>query len=243
EKIKELEKIRKELVSSVSHELKTPLMSVSGASELLMNVFNDEMNSEALDLLHIIDRGTKRLEKLIERFLDISKLDFKMLNLKDQACDVSTVIEDCANEMKYLLKRREIVLSLELVEKITIRIDKLRLEQVVMNVLLNAIKNTPPKGKIYVKLKVGKENMKIIINDTGIGFTKEELKQVQKFSRFCKFQRQGIGTEYLDIQGTGLGLFISKKIIDMYDGKIYIDSKGRNQGCKCIIELPKTKNK
>ncbi|MFX1276441.1 MAG: PAS domain S-box protein [Promethearchaeota archaeon] len=238
EKLKELEKIRKDLVSSVSHELKTPLMTISGASELLLEVYISKADEDALDLVKMIDRGSRRLASLVERFFDISRLELDSLNLENKECNLSTVIQDCSNEMKYLLKRREIALNLNLQADLSLEVDKLRIEQVFMNLLSNAIKNTPPRGKIDISLKKNEDWAEISVKDTGVGLTENELNRLIKFTRFSKLERQGPGTEYLNIQGSGLGLYITKKIVDLYDGEINVKSDGRNKGSTFIIKLP-----
>jgi len=238
EKIKELEKIRKDLVSSVSHELKTPLMTISGASELLLEVFASNVNDDCLDLVKMIQRGTSRLANLVERFFDISRLELDTLTLENKQFNLRNVIQECSNEMKYLLKRRQIILNLNLQDKLFLKMDKVRFEQIIMNLLSNAIKNTPSKGKIDISLKKNGRWAEIIVKDSGIGLTEEELKRIKRFDRFTKLERQGQGTEYLNIQGTGLGLYISKKIIEMYKGEFEVRSDGRGKGSSFIIKLP-----
>ena len=107
-------------------------MSISGASELLLEVYNKQVEQEVIDLIQIIERGSRRLGDLIERFLDISRLEFDSLNLENQECDLNEVIEECTTEMKYLLKRREIALDLELKDHIILEVDKLRIDSVMI---------------------------------------------------------------------------------------------------------------
>ncbi len=238
DKLKELEKIRRDLISSVSHELKTPLMTILGSSELLLDVFTSSVNDEALDLIKMIERGSRRLADLVERFFDISRLELNTLNLENKECNLSKVIQECSNELKYLLKRREIILSLNLQADLVLEVDKLRFEQVILNLLSNAIKNTPPKGRIDISLRSNDEWAIVSVKDSGVGLTENELKNLKTFTRFTKLERQGPGTEYLNIQGTGLGLFISKKIVDLFKGEINVHSEGRNKGSTFTIKLP-----
>jgi len=236
QKLKELDQIRKDLISSISHELKTPLMSIKGAAELILGVFKNEVGKNVLDLIDIIDRGSTRLGDLVERFLDLSRLDFEKFDLEHQECNLGEVIENCSNEMKYLLKRRELVLNLELSDKLMIHIDKIRIEQIIMNLLSNAIKNSPPKGKIYISLHKIDNWAEIKVIDNGVGLTKDEMKNL--FQRFSKIKRNGTGVEYIDIQGSGLGLFISKKIVELHSGEISAESAGRHEGSTFTVRLP-----
>ena len=115
-------------------------------------------------------------------------------------------------------------------------IDKIRFEQVFINLLSNAIKNTPKNGKIEINIESKNLVNEISISDTGVGLTKDEMSRL--FSKFEKFERMDENLEYLDIQGLGLGLYISKEIIDLHGGNIIVESEGRNNGAKFLIQLP-----
>jgi len=235
-KLKELDQIRKDLISRVSHELKTPLVSVVGGSELLLNNFKEKMKDEELELLEIIQKGGKRLKHLIENLLDITRIEYNKFKLEKEEEDLSEIIKDISNEMKYLLKERNIILNIEHPENLRLYIDRIRIEQVITNLLLNAIKNTPAMGNITLKLQKNKDWAEILVSDTGVGLTKEEMNII--FTRFGKIERYGQGLEYIDIQGSGLGLFISKEIVDLHGGYIRAESEGRNKGSTFIVKLP-----
>jgi len=136
----------------------------------------------------------------------------------------------------FLLRERKTNLNLTLPESFFLKMDKIRIEQVIMNLLSNAIKNTPPKGDIKIVLKEKEDWAEISISDAGIGLTQEEMDLI--FTRFGKIERYGEGYEYIDIQGTGLGLFISKEIVDLHEGEIRAESEGRNKGSTFIVKLP-----
>jgi len=235
-KLKELDQIRKDLISRVSHELKTPLVSVIGGSELLLNNFKEKMKDEELELLEIIQKGGKRLKHLIENLLDITRIEYDKFKLEKKEDDLGEIIKDISNEMKYLLKERNIILNIEQPESLRLYIDRIRIEQVITNLLLNAIKNTPAMGSIMLKLQKNKDWAEILVSDTGVGLTKEEMNII--FTRFGKIERYGQGLEYIDIQGSGLGLFISKEIVDLHGGYIRAESEGRNKGSTFIVKLP-----
>ncbi len=236
-KLKELNKIQKEFITRASHELKTPLMSISGASELLRDVYNDKLDKNALEMLEIIQRNKQRLEFLINNLLDIVHIDYKKLKLKKQSCNLSNIIQEIIKEWDYFLKKSEINLILELPTSVILNIDKIRFEQVFANILLNAVKNSPPNSNVKIIVKYKGKSVKISISDTGIGLTEDEINKL--FTKFGKIERYGKGMEFLDIQGSGLGLYISKEIIELHGGKISVESAGRNMGAKFTIELPK----
>ncbi len=235
-KLKELDKLRKNLISRVSHELKTPLVSVSGGCELLMTVYGDKLKKEELEIIELIEKGGRRLKHLVDNLIDISRIEYEKFKLVKEKNDLSEIIREISNELMYSIKERNINLNLVLPKSFLIELDKVRIEQVIMNLLSNAIKNTPPNGDIEVNLEK-KENMaEFSIKDTGIGISQEEMDML--FTRFGKLERYGEGYEYIDIQGTGLGLYISKEIVDSHKGEIRAESAGRNKGSIFIVKLP-----
>jgi PAS domain S-box-containing protein len=235
-KLKELDKIRKNLISRVSHELKTPLVSVTGGCELLLTIYGEELNKGELEIIELIEKGGKRLKYLVDNLIDISRIEYEKFKLVKEPNDLSAIIREISNELKYSIRKRNINLSLVLPESFYIKLDKARIEQVIMNLLSNAIKNTPPNGEIFVNLKKKERSAEFSIRDTGIGISKEEMNML--FTRFGKLERYGEGYEYIDIQGSGLGLFISKEIIDSHEGEIRAESGGRNKGSTFIVKLP-----
>ncbi|MHA1885896.1 MAG: PAS domain-containing sensor histidine kinase, partial [Promethearchaeota archaeon] len=228
QKLKNLDQIRKDLISRVSHELKTPLVSVCGASELLLELSNDEIKEETRELIKMIEKGGTRLKYLVDNLLDITRIEYNKLELEKKKNNLGEIIEECANEMMIISKKRKIELNLELQKDIILNIDRIRIEQVVLNLLSNAIKNTPPKRQIKLKLLKNQEWAIFSVEDSGIGLTIDEMEKI--FTRFGKIERYGEGLEYIDIQGSGLGLYISKEIIDLHDGQIWAESRGRGKG-------------
>ena len=236
QKLKELDQIRKDLISRVSHELKTPLVSVLGGAELLLDLYIDEFKDDAKELIEIIEKGGKRLKYLVDNLVDITRIEYRKFKLEKDSYDISKLIRACIKEMMYIIKKRKLNLKIDLLENIFIEIDKIRFEQVILNLLSNAIKNTPPNGLITIKSLRKDDSIKISITDTGIGFIKEEIGKL--FTRFGKIERYGNGLEYIDIQGTGLGLYISKEIIDLHEGQIWAESAGRDKGSTFTIKIP-----
>jgi PAS domain S-box-containing protein len=235
-KLKELDKIRKNLISRVSHELKTPLVSVSGGCELLLTLYGDKLKKEELEILELIEKGGKRLKHLVDNLIDISRIEYDKFKLIKKPTNFSALIREISNELMYSIRERNINLKLILPENLYVDLDKVRIEQVIMNLLSNAIKNTPPKGEICVNLMKKENVVELSIKDTGIGIAQEEMDML--FTRFGKLERYGEGYEYIDIQGTGLGLYISKEIIDSHEGEIRAESEGRNKGSTFMVKLP-----
>ncbi|MFW9948817.1 MAG: PAS domain S-box protein [Candidatus Thorarchaeota archaeon] len=235
-KLKDLDQIRKNLISRVSHELKTPLVSVNGGCELLITLHKEHLKSDELEIIELIEKGGKRLSYLVESLTDISRIEFNKFELLKKNHNLSEIIREIAKELMYSIKGRKLNLSLMLPDDLIIFVDRIRIEQVIMNLLSNAIKNTPPDGDITVSLIKNSDYAIISVSDTGIGLTENEMSIL--FTRFGKIERYGEGFEYINVQGSGLGLYISKEIVDLHEGVIQAESEGRNKGSKFIVKLP-----
>ena len=234
EKLLELNKMKTELVSRVSHELKTPLNSVYGATQILLNSHKNEMSDETLEFIEMIHKGGSRLKKLIENLLDISRIESDQLKLNIDQHNISEIIKECVEDIRYFANERGIQISLELLDNVICEIDKLRIEQVITNLLSNAIKNTPPNGLVKITLSRNGETLYISVQDSGVGLTLGEMDKL--FNKFGKIERYGQRMN-VDIEGTGLGLFITKEIVDLHKGSIWVASEGKNKGARFTVRL------
>jgi len=235
-KLKELEQIRKDLISRVSHELKTPLIPVISGSELLKTIYNDQLGKDAREIIEMIDKGGRRLKEVVEQLLNVSRIEYNKLELEKQKYNLSEIIRECSRDMKYMLKQRKLTLNLNIPDEIYLEIDKNRIGEVMTNLLSNAIKYTPPNGKISIEMQ--KQDGWVILNvkDTGVGLTEKEMSVL--FTRFGKIDRYNDGLEYIDIKGSGLGLYICKEILKLHGGQIWAVSDGRNKGSTFMVKLP-----
>lgn len=170
-KLIELSKIKSELIMRASHELKTPLSSIYGASQLLLTNFKEQFGEKALGFIEMIYRGSQKLKQLIENILDVSRVESGKLNLNLREENLVDLINDCISDLKYWADKRNIYVKVEVPKEIILEIDKIRIEQVFINLLSNAIKFTPPKGNIYINLIENDNWIEISIKDTGIGLT------------------------------------------------------------------------
>jgi PAS domain S-box-containing protein len=227
--------LKTELLSRTSHELKTPLISIKGFTELLLTVYKKNLDTDMVSILDEIREGSNRLERLINSLLKSSKLDQGRLVLNRTTEDLSFLIKFCVKELYGLAELRNHKINLEVQEYLTCNLDKERIYEVITNLLLNAIKYTPPGGEITIKSEIKEKNYVISVNDNGIGITEEETKKL--FKQFGKIERYGKGWD-VDIEGSGLGLYISKKIIDLHGGEIWVESEGRNKGSTFSFSLP-----
>jgi len=234
-KLLELDKIRSDFLIRASHELKTPLNSIYSASEFLLHYNEEILNEKLKKFLEIIYKGGKRLKTLIESLLDVTRIESVRFELNMAERNIRKIIENCIKEVDYLSKRRNISIIFEKSEDILLVLDKIRMEQVFVNIIVNAIKNTPNYGEVIIKTLQEKDQVKITIIDTGVGFTEEEKGKI--FKKFGKIERYGQGMD-IDTEGSGLGLFISKEIVELHGGKIEFKSDGRNKGSTFLIKLP-----
>ncbi|MFX1449021.1 MAG: PAS domain S-box protein, partial [Promethearchaeota archaeon] len=235
----ELNKMKSELISRVSHELKTPITSIFGGAQILLELYKDQTCSEAIEFIELINRGGKRLKILIENLLDASRIESEKLRLNLREENFVEIIRNCINENRYLANKRNIIIELNMPNVVNIKIDKIRIEQVITNLLSNAFKNTPKKGIVKIILEEKGGFVYFTIKDTGIGFTEKEMENL--FSKFGKIERYGQKMD-VDIEGSGLGLYISKEIVNLHGGYIWVESAGRNKGSTFYIKLFKKVN-
>lgn len=235
-KSEELEKLRNNFVYRASHELKTPLTAIYGASQLLNSDLKSLSWTRVEKLIEVISDGAKRLKELIEKLLDLSKIESNQLKLDYKMGDLIPIIHEVIQYLDFMMNQRQISLEINLPDKILIRFDEFRIKQLFVNIISNAINYTPPKGEIKIRLENNVNHVQLIIKDTGIGFTHEEQQKI--FKRFGKIERYGEGFEIIT-EGSGLGLYISREIVLKHSGEIWIESEGRNKGSEVHIRFPK----
>ncbi|MHA1149712.1 MAG: PAS domain S-box protein [Promethearchaeota archaeon] len=233
--LNEINKVKTDLLTRTSHELKTPLIAIRGFTDLLINLHEKNLDQQTNSILNEIREGSKRLEKIINSLLTTSKIEQGYLELKLEKTNINVLIQQCVKDLDGLLKLRNQTVILDLHQEIIINIDKLRIYEVLTNLLMNAIKYSEKNSIIIIKLKGSDEEIVISIKDEGIGFTEEEKNNI--FTPFGKIERYGQGLD-IETEGSGLGLYISKEIIELHKGKIWVKSKGRSKGSKFFISIP-----
>jgi signal transduction histidine kinase len=175
------------------------------------------------------------LQGIINSLLLASKLEILELTPKLEEEDLSFLIKYCLEEIHPLIAQREHSINYEIHDSIMIRFEKEEIHDVIINLLTNAINYTPPKGWIDIKTETKDDFVIFSIKDNGIGFTEEEKSRI--FKQFGKVERFGQGFDLIT-EGSGLGLFISKKIIEAHGGKLWMESEGRNKGSTFYFSLP-----
>lgn len=220
---RELEKanrLKSEFLANMSHELRTPLNSIIGFSEVLIDGLYGEVNEKQEKYLHNIFISGKHLLELINTILDLSKIEAGQMKLVYEEFDVRKVVEDVENVMRQQAESKDISVELDLDEGTGIIIaDRLKFKQILYNLLGNAVKFTPKGGKVSLIVKREDNTIFVSVSDSGPGIRANEVDLI--FEAF----RQSDGSHTRDFQGTGLGLTLSKKFVQLHGGEISVSSE------------------
>jgi len=230
-KQKELDEIKNRFVSNVTHELRTPIVAMQKAAEILLDKKGPPLTDIQQNFLGIIHRNLQHLSRLVEDLLDIAKIESGKMRLKFIPTRLDKLVTDACDSLVTWAKSKDIELERNVDKSLPeISMDSVKITQVLNNLIGNAIKFTPRGGKIFVTSGWNDEmSLKITVQDTGVGITKENLPKL--FGRFEQFgDQQGIS-------GTGLGLCISKEIVEKHGGKISAESEEK-KGSKFMFTLP-----
>ncbi len=217
---KEIDRLKSEFVSHVSHELKTPLTSIKGFIDNLRDRIAGDLTLRQEDYLERMAKNADRLIRMINELLDISLIESGSIKLNYTPLLLSELIEDVSDGLGPIAVQKNIEISLmKLDEESHVRVDRDKIEQAVTNLVDNAILYTQPGGKIMIKLDKGQGFIKTRISDNGVGIPLEEQPRI--FERFYRFEKNSI----LEPRGTGLGLFIAKNVIELHGGQIWVTSE------------------
>lgn len=225
---RQADRLKSEFIAAVSHELKTPLASILGFSELLLD--DKYSPSELKGFLENIQHSSLRLKDMVNNLLDTSRLEAGRFSINKQPVDLRATLAQTARSFAGVAKLSQIQFVLELEQLPIVEVDPERIGQVVGNLLSNAFKFCPRQGTIWLRARA-QGGVLIEVEDTGPGIPLEE--QGQLFQRYCR-TKSAIDR---GIVGTGLGLYISKAIVEAHQGRIWIDSE-EGRGAKFSVWLP-----
>ena len=227
-----LDNMRKEFVADVSHELKTPITSIMGYADTLLEGDYDETRTK---FLSVISTEARRMAKLVTDLLTLSRYDNKKITSEITSFDLGDLTKKCLEKFKFEIEKKEQSVECFVTASVPpVYADKYGIERVVLNILSNAIKYTPEHGtiKVYVGFVYNDAYIKVI--DNGIGIPEEDLDRIfERFYRVDKARSRELG-------GTGLGLSIAKEILDQNKGSIDIKSKV-GKGTEVVIRIPTKK--
>ena len=231
-KIKEIDQMKDEFISIASHELRTPLTSIKGYLSLVLEgTYGKIENKEMKEGLNRTTLSVQRLEVLVEDLLNVSRIEQGRLEVKNESVEIEPLIQEITDQLKIQADEKNLLIEYtKSKEKLpSISADPEQLKQALINLIGNSIKYTE-KGSVKITTEIINNKMEIKIVDTGIGMSAEEQKHL--FEKFHRVQNE----KTKKIIGTGLGLWITKQIIELINGKIYLESM-KDVGTQVTVEL------
>jgi signal transduction histidine kinase len=237
EELKKLDVAKSEFISIAAHQLRTPLTVIKGYSSMMLENLFGELSKEQKENLLKVYEANERLIRLVEDLLSISRIESGKLKLHFEITQLEITVESVVKELTKAASSKGLSLSYAKADKETekVKIDPDKIRQVVMNLIDNSIKYTK-EGAIVVKVETIKDKIRFTVKDTGLGIKKEDLANL-----FKKFSR-GTGVSLVHTEGTGLGLYVAKMMIEIHQGKIWAESPGEGQGSSFCFELPIAKD-
>ncbi len=230
---KEVDRMKTEFISTVSHELRTPLTTMKEFVSIMLDGIPGKINKDQKEYLSIVKRNIDRLARIIASLLDISRIEAGRVELRKTMVNIVGLARDVVTNLKASADGKHISLKTLFPQGLSdVYIDSDRITQVFTNLINNAIKFTPEGGRIAVELRSGKKELECSVTDTGIGIAPEDRDKA--FERFRQIGR----TAGAGAKGTGLGLPITKELVQMHKGKIWLESEV-GKGSKFIFTLPR----
>lgn len=213
------DRAKSEFLANMSHELRTPLNSVIGFSEVLLEGFAGELNRNQVRYVGNISKSGRHLLNLINEILDLSKVEAGKMEIYYEKFPVSDAFSEIVELVSQLASKKKLSLETEVEQVDVICADKAKFKQILYNLLSNAIKFTPPGGNIRVCATVRGQDLLVSVRDNGIGIAKEDQKKL--FNAFTQVD----SSSSRNYEGTGLGLSLAKKFVEMHNGRIRVESE------------------
>lgn len=233
EKLKKLDVAKSEFISIASHQLRTPLTAIKGYISMMIEGDFGELTKVEQEALEKVFNSNERLIKLVENLLNVSRIESGRLQFNFEEVQLETMVESVMDELSNYAKKKDLTLEYKKPETPLpkVNIDDEKIRQVVMNLIDNAIKYTK-QGTVTVSLAQVENNLEFRVSDSGMGISPTDLPNLfQKFSR-------GTGASLTHTEGTGLGLYVARQMIEAHQGKIWAESKGEAMGSRFCFKLP-----
>jgi signal transduction histidine kinase len=233
ERLKELDRLKSDFVSNVSHELRTPLTAIKGAVDLVLREVTGPLTEKQIHYLTRVRSNTQHLAGLINDVLDLSKIESGRIEVKSSPVSLNGLVHEVIEALRLVAAEKVITLESRVLEpSIMVWADRGKINQVLMNLVGNAIKFTPMQGRVIVSASgTGEERVQVSVSDTGPGVPPEETKKI-----FTKFY-QIANVNGANPKGTGLGLAISKALVELHGGRIWVESQ-EGRGSTFSFTLP-----
>lgn len=227
-KLKELDRLKSDFVSNVSHELRTPLTAIRGAVDYLLRKKNGDVGT----FLEIIKKNAERLIRMVTDLLDFSRIEAGKMEVQFSLTNLSFLAEEVVAFVGNMAEGKKVEIERQIPDPLWITADEDRIKQVLINLLSNAIKFSSPGGRVKLYSEEDEKEVRICVQDQGIGIPPEAQEKIfAKFQRIGKLRRDGHS-------GVGLGLAISKGIIEAHGGRIWVASRV-GEGSTFTFSIPK----
>lgn len=221
----EANNLKTEFLTNMSHELRSPLHTIIGFAELLAEQTVGSLNETQKRFISHIQKDSSHLLNLINDLLDLSKIEAGRLELRYEPIQVGEIVREVFSSVRPRATAKSVEIRMDLSSSVPVLADRLRLKQILHNLLTNAIKFTPSDGKVWVEIVAGNGFAEISVSDTGIGVPEDQQQAV--FDKFHQVKAVTSG----GTEGTGLGLAITKGLIEQHGGTIWLRSKQGTGSC------------
>jgi PAS domain S-box-containing protein len=231
----EVDRIKSEFISLASHQLRTPLSSIKTYTHMLKDGYMGEVTSAQASALQTIVEASDRMNELITTLLNITRMESGAIATSVRNIKIDNLVREVVRELSVPASNKQLKLDLSISGKYSasVRTDRAILKEIIINLVSNAVKYTPPKGKVHIKARLRKDQVLIQISDTGWGIPKYSQDQI--FSKF--FRAENIVKR--ETTGTGLGLYLVKGLVESINGKIWFESR-EGEGTDFFLSLPRS---
>jgi two-component system CheB/CheR fusion protein len=226
-------RVKSEFLANMSHELRTPLNSINGFSEVLYDEVFGPLNEKQRQYVHNVLSSGKHLLLLINQILDMAKVEAGKMKLALSRLPMKSILEEISMLVSDMATKKKIEMSIEIAEDLPdIEADELKVKEIIYNLLSNAVKFTAEGGTIGMQAKRSDSEIEVVVWDTGVGIAPENLERI--FEGFFR-----VDSPYSRLtEGTGLGLPLARKMVELHGGKLVVESKGLNCGTSVRFTLP-----
>lgn len=227
--LRRLGRARRDMIANISHELRTPITTLNLLVETLLSEEGDKGNKKLRKTLKDMQRQIATLTQLVQEMRDLSKIESGQMPVRLVPFNLHNLVQNSIEPLMSIAESKEQIIAAQIPDKITVLVDASQIERVIQNIVHNAIKFTPQRGKITIQVEQGEEEVTLRITDTGIGISQENMGRI--FERFFQEDNARVA------DGTGLGLAIARHIVLAHGGRIWVESE-HGKGSTFYFTLP-----
>lgn len=227
----QVEELKTNFLSMMSHDLKTPIARIQGMAELALNDSGNKLSGQQKEAMTTIIRSSEELGTFIGSILDLSRIEGKEVKLKKTSKDINTVLKEVIRKYEYNARQKGITIKAELEPLFSVRVDVDLIRQVFSNLVENAIKYSPENAEVTVTSKEEDGHIRVGVRDSGPGISQDEVDNI-----FLKFYRSK-AAKASPVKGSGLGLYLAKYFVELHEGQIFVDTQVA-QGTTFTVQLP-----